>query len=61
MPENRAELLIEAFRAVPRTTGIKLAIVGDAPYSEEYKKELVALADDRVVFTGYAFEEAYRE
>jgi len=61
VPENRAELLIEAFRAVPRSTGVKLVIVGDAPYSDEYKKELVALADDRVVFTGYAFEEAYRE
>ena len=61
VPENRAELLIEAFRAVPRTAGVKLAIVGDAPYSDEYKKELVALADDRVIFTGYAFKEAYRE
>ena len=46
---------------MPRTAGVKLVIVGDAPYSDEYKKELVALADDRVVFTGYAFEEAYRE
>jgi glycosyltransferase involved in cell wall biosynthesis len=61
VPENRAELLIEAFRAVPRASGVKVVIVGDAPYSEEYKKQLVALADDRVVFTGYAFEEAYRE
>lgn len=61
VPENRAELLIEAFRAVPRTSGVKLVIVGDAPYSDEYKRQLVALADDRVVFTGYAFEEAYRE
>jgi glycosyltransferase involved in cell wall biosynthesis len=61
VPENRADLLIEAFRAVPRTAGVKVVIVGDAPYSDEYKKELVALADDRVVFTGYAFGEAYRE
>jgi glycosyltransferase involved in cell wall biosynthesis len=61
VPENRADLLIEAFRAVPRTSGVKLVIVGDAPYSDEYKKELVALADDRVIFTGYAFGEAYRE
>ena len=60
-PENRAELLIQAFREVPRASGVKLVIVGDAPYSEEYKKELVALADDRVIFTGYAFLEDYRE
>lgn len=61
MPENRADLLIEAFRSVPRDNGIKVAIVGDAPYSDQYKRELAALADDRVVFTGYAFGEAYRE
>ena len=61
VPENRAELLIESFRAVPRTADVKLVIVGDAPYSDEYKKELVALADHRVIFTGYAFHEAYRE
>jgi glycosyltransferase involved in cell wall biosynthesis len=61
VPENRADLLIEAFRAVPRTAGMMLAIVGDAPYSVEYKRELAALADDRVVFTGYAFMEEYRE
>jgi glycosyltransferase involved in cell wall biosynthesis len=61
VPENRADLLIDAFRAVPRTSGVKLAIVGDAPYSDEFKKSLVAMADDRVVFTGYAFDAAYRE
>jgi glycosyltransferase involved in cell wall biosynthesis len=61
VPENRADLLIQAFREVPRASGIKVAIVGDAPYSDEFKKELVAMADDRIVFTGYAFGEAYRE
>jgi len=61
VPENRAELLIAAFRSVPRSSGLKLVIVGDAPYSDDYKKELVAAADDRVVFTGYAFHEAYHE
>jgi len=61
VPENRADLIIEAFRAVPRTSGVKVAIVGDAPYSDEYKQSLVAMADDRIVFTGYAFDAAYRE
>ena len=61
VPENRAELLITAFRAVNRSTGIKLVIVGDAPYSDDYKKELVSLSDDRVIFTGYAFKEDYRQ
>jgi glycosyltransferase involved in cell wall biosynthesis len=54
-------LLIEAFRAVPRSAGVKLVIVGDAPYASEYKRELATMADDRVVFTGYAFMEEYRE
>ena len=61
VPENRADLVIEAFRAVTRAAGVKVAIVGDAPYSLDYKKELVAMADDRIVFTGYAFDAAYRE
>ena len=61
VPENRAELLIQAFRAVPKGSGIKLVIVGDAPYSDEFKKELVAMADERVIFTGYAFGDQYRE
>jgi glycosyltransferase involved in cell wall biosynthesis len=61
VPENRADLLIEAFRAVPKGAGVKVVIVGDAPYSEDFRKELEALADDRVVFTGYAFDKAYQE
>ncbi len=61
VPENRADVLIEAFRAVPRSSGIQCVIVGDAPYSDDFKGELVRLADDRVVFTGYAFLEQYRE
>lgn len=60
VPENRAELLIRAFgESAP--ADVKLAIVGDAPYSEDYKRSLRDLADERVVFTGYAFGEAYRE
>jgi glycosyltransferase involved in cell wall biosynthesis len=61
VPENRADLLIEAFRTVPKASGVKVVIVGDAPYSEDFRKELEALADDRVVFTGYAFDKAYQE
>jgi len=57
VPENRAELLIEAFKEVPGN--MKLVIVGDAPYSEEYKKSLRETADPRVVFAGYVFENDY--
>lgn len=60
VPENRAELLIEAFRNA-QAGDLKLAIVGDAPYANEYKQTLKSFASDRVVLTGYAFGEAYRE
>ena len=60
VPENSAELLINAFRELD-APDLKLAIVGDAPYAEEYKARLHAFADERVVFTGYAFGDAYRE
>lgn len=57
VPENRAELLIEAFKLVK--TDRKLVIVGDAPYSEDYKKSLRDTADSRVVFAGYVFADDY--
>jgi glycosyltransferase involved in cell wall biosynthesis len=57
VPENRAELLIEAFKGIATTK--KLVIVGDAPYSEDYKTTLRKLADDRVVFAGYVFGDDY--
>ncbi|MGE0705184.1 MAG: glycosyltransferase [Vicinamibacterales bacterium] len=60
VPENRADLLIRVFKDIV-APDIKLAIVGDAPYSEDLQRELRALADDRVVFTGYAFGDAYAE
>jgi len=59
VPENNAHVLAEAFAGLE--TGLKLAIVGDAPYAEEYQKALRATADARVFFTGYQFGEAYRE
>lgn len=58
-PENGAHLLIDAFKRAD--TGLELVIVGDAPYSEEYKRRLAAACDERVVMTGYAFDQDYRE
>jgi glycosyltransferase involved in cell wall biosynthesis len=59
-PENNAHLVIEAFRKVK--TERKLLIVGDAPYAEDYKSGLRALAagDERIIFTGFVFGEDYR-
>ncbi len=59
VPENAIALLIEAFKRVK--TEMKLVIVGDAPFAEDYKAELRALADERVIFTGYAFEKDYAQ
>lgn len=61
VPENAIDTLIEAFAGVK--TDKRLVIVGDAPYMASYKRQLEALAraDDRVVFTGYAFGEDYAQ
>ena len=57
VPENAIDLLINAFKRVK--TDKKLVIVGDAPYSDEYKRHLHEIANERVVFTGYAFGSDY--
>jgi glycosyltransferase involved in cell wall biosynthesis len=61
VPENCAHHLVEAFRSIP--TDLKCVIVGDAPYAEEYQKQLKALAGDdpRIIFTGYIFGDGYHE
>jgi len=59
VPENAADLLLRAFRRLH--TDMKLAIVGDAPYAEQYKTGLRSLGDNRVVFTGYAFGDDYAQ
>jgi len=61
VPENAIDLLIRAFKGV--STDMNLVLIGDAPHSEDYKKELftAAASDPRVVFTGYAFEQVYAQ
>jgi glycosyltransferase involved in cell wall biosynthesis len=59
-PENNAAMVIEAFTKVE--TDLRLVIVGDAPYADEYKKHLIELAagDGRIIFTGFVFGDEYR-
>jgi len=59
-PENNAAMVIEAFRK--SKTDLKLVIVGDAPYADEYKKLLRDLAGDdkRIIFTGFVFGSGYK-
>ncbi len=59
VPENGIDLLIRSFCGL--RTDMKLVVVGDAPYADDYKKLLLKLADDRVVFTGYAFGRDYAQ
>jgi glycosyltransferase involved in cell wall biosynthesis len=58
-PENGAHLLIEAFTRT--RLPLKLVIVGDAPYVDDYKRHLATLCDERIVMTGYLFGDDYRE
>jgi glycosyltransferase involved in cell wall biosynthesis len=60
-PENNADKVIKAFKLVK--TDKSLVIVGDAPYSEQYKDKLRDLAadDKRITFTGFVFGKGYRE
>ncbi len=56
-PENNAHLVVKAFEKV--RTAKKLAVVGDAPYSQEYIKEVRATRDPRIVFTGAIYGSGY--
>jgi glycosyltransferase involved in cell wall biosynthesis len=59
VPENAIDLLINAFKAVK--TDKKLVIVGDAPYADDYRRHLYEIANDRIVFIGYAFGADYAQ
>lgn len=58
-PENKAHILIEAFKK--SNTDLKLVIVGDAPYVDEYKEYLRSLCNENIIMTGYLFGEEYRQ
>jgi len=58
-PENNALGVIQAYGEV--RTELPLVIVGDAPYASEYKARLRAIADRRVIFTGFQFGQSYQE
>ena len=56
-PENNALLTVQAYAKVE--TDVPLVLVGDAPYAQEYIREVKAAADDRVRFLGYRFGDDY--
>ena len=62
-PENNPHLLVEAFSRIDsrQARGMKLVIVGGAPYADEYIRQVWRTADPRVVFPGYVFGQGYWE
>ena len=47
--EKKPDVVVEAFRRLPREMGAKLALLGEGPL----KPEIAALGDDRIIMPGY--------
>ena len=62
-PENNPHVLVEAFANIPteQTKGMKLVVVGGAPYADEYIRGVMREGDPRVIFPGYVFGRGYWE
>lgn len=61
-PENRADIAIKAFLQAGLPADMKLVVVGNAPYVDDYLAALNALCDgERVISTGYLFGDDYRQ
>jgi glycosyltransferase involved in cell wall biosynthesis len=58
-PENRALEVRQAFERV--RTPMKLALIGDAPYAQDYIRQVRDTHDARVVIPGAIYGDGYRE
>ncbi len=58
-PENRALEVRQAFEKV--VTGMKLALIGDAPYAHEYIRRVHDTKDPRIVIPGAIYGLGYSE
>jgi glycosyltransferase involved in cell wall biosynthesis len=58
-PENHPLEVRQAFETVETT--LKLALVGDAPYAQEYIRRIRETTDARVVIPGAIYGEGYRQ
>ena len=58
-PENNGLLVREAFERV--ATGLKLALIGDAPYAADYIAKVRDTRDPRIVIPGAIYGQGYRE
>ena len=59
VPEKGVQYLIEAFEGL--STDRRLVIVGDDPYNPDFVQQLKSTADPRILFTGYVFDEGFRQ
>jgi len=62
-PENNPHVLVDAFAQISgeHARGMKLVVVGGAPYADEYIKQVHRKGDPRVIFPGYVFGKGYWE
>ena len=58
-PENNALMVRQAFQQVD--TPMKLALIGDAPYAEDYIRRVRDTQDPRVLIPGAVYGQGYRE
>ena len=52
--EKKPDVVVDAFRRLPRELGARLALIGEGPL----KSEIAGLADDRIVMPGYMKDRA---
>ncbi|UCH36604.1 MAG: glycosyltransferase [Armatimonadota bacterium] len=58
-PESNVDVIIRAHAGLPDAHPV--VIVGDAPYAQQYIRQLKRIAGPKVAFAGYVFGSAYRE
>ena len=61
VPENCIHHVTQAFEGMERRRGLKLVVVGDAPYATDYIRELKGTRDPDIIFTGYVFGDGYAQ
>ena len=59
VPDKGVHLTVEAFEGLE--TDMLLVIVGDTPYTTEYKAAVMSTTDERIHFLGYIYGERCRE
>jgi glycosyltransferase involved in cell wall biosynthesis len=58
-PENNGLLVREAFERV--STDLRLALIGDAPYADDYIARVRQTTDQRIVMPGAIYGQGYKE